>query len=242
MKFALRFSTLLLIAGTAHSQSLKQRELIANDKIQVAEHAKDANRACGSQINFSVDYSTFSDVSTSPDNPNQQNPWAFFANVTDALKCATRRSPDTMLAVANRLLGSFAVLFAVSIVLFGLIHAIPVSPARVVLGNDASEEDVAAFDAENGLDRPVTAQYLAWAGHALRGDFGRSLVDDTAITRTVQQTLPVTVELVVWSFLLSLVLAIPLGIVSALQEDRWVDHVARGFATLACPFPASGSG
>ena len=59
--------------------------MIANDKIQVAEHAKDANQACGTNISFSADYTTFSDVSTSPDNPNQQNPWAFFANVTDAL-------------------------------------------------------------------------------------------------------------------------------------------------------------
>ena len=82
----------LLFANQLEAQSLKQREMIVSDKIQVAEHAKEANQACGTHINFSVDYSTFSDVLTSPDNPNQQSPWAFFANVTDALKsvCGTQ--------------------------------------------------------------------------------------------------------------------------------------------------------
>jgi peptide/nickel transport system permease protein len=142
-----------------------------------------------------------------------------------------------MWALLNRLLGSLGVLAAVSIVLFALIHANPVSPARVVLGADATEEDVAQFNSDNGLDRPVVEQYLGWAGSALRGDFGRSLVDDTSITRTIAQTLPVTVELVLWAFLLALVIAIPLGIVSALYEDRWVDHLARALATLGVSIP-----
>lgn len=142
-----------------------------------------------------------------------------------------------MWALLSRLLGSAAVLVAVSLVLFALIHANPVSPARVVLGNDASEEDIAQFDADNGLDRPVAEQYLAWASRSLRGEFGRSLVDDTSISRTIAQTMPVTVELVLWAFLLALVLAIPLGIVSALYEDRWVDHLARALATVGVSIP-----
>ncbi|MBE9605510.1 ABC transporter permease [Acetobacteraceae bacterium H6797] len=142
-----------------------------------------------------------------------------------------------MSALLNRLLGSLGVLVAVSLVLFALIHANPVSPARVVLGNDASEEDIAAFDAEHGLDRPVAAQYLAWAGAALRGDFGRSLVDDTSISRTIAQTMPVTLELVIWAFLIALLVALPLGVISALYEDRWIDHVARALATIGVSIP-----
>jgi peptide/nickel transport system permease protein len=143
-----------------------------------------------------------------------------------------------MLAFFNRLAASIGVLVAVSIVLFTLIHAIPVSPARVVLGADASDDDIAAFDHDNGLDRPVTTQYFDWAGSALRGNFGRSLVDDTAISRTLAQTAPVTVELVLWSFLLALVVSVPLGVVSAFYEDRWVDHVARAIATLGVSIPS----
>ena len=92
----------MLFVAAAHAQNVKTREMIANDKIQVADHAKEANQACGTHINFSVDYSTFSDVSTSPDNPNQQSPWAFFANVTDALGivCGT---PEGKAAVQSKL-------------------------------------------------------------------------------------------------------------------------------------------
>ncbi len=81
-------------------------------------------------------------------------------------------------------------LIAVSIVLFALVYSNPVSPARVVLGVDASEEDIATFDKENGLDRPVVVQYLDWAGGVLTGRLGRSLVDETVIANTIKQTLP----------------------------------------------------
>jgi peptide/nickel transport system permease protein len=141
-------------------------------------------------------------------------------------------------AFLNRLIGSVGVLVMVSMVLFALVHAIPVSPARVVLGMDASEADVAEFNHDNGLDRPVVAQYLSWAGNALRGRLGRSLVDDTAISRTLAQTLPVTVELVLWAFLLALAISVPLGIVSALYEDRWIDQSARAIATLGVSIPS----
>ena len=102
MKLLLTCAAAVLFTTTLNAQNLKQREMIASDKIQVAEHAKDANQACGTNINFSVDYTTFSDVSTSPDNPNQQSPWAFFANVTDALRtvCGT---PEGKAAVQGKI-------------------------------------------------------------------------------------------------------------------------------------------
>jgi peptide/nickel transport system permease protein len=142
-----------------------------------------------------------------------------------------------MAAVLSRIAGSLGVLVAVSIVLFALVHAIPVSPARVVLGMDASEEDIAAFDQENGLDRPVAVQYLDWAGGVLTGRLGRSLVDETVIANTIKQTLPVTLELVAWAFLLALVVAVPLGMLSAYYEDRWIDHLARALAVVGVSIP-----
>lgn len=136
-----------------------------------------------------------------------------------------------MWAILSRLMGSLGVLFA-------LVHAIPVSPARVALGMEATEEDLAEFAHDNGLDRPVVAQYLAWAGNGLRGQLGRSLVDDSSIARTLQQTLPVTVELVLWAFLVALVIAIPLGILSALYEGQWIDQLARAVAILGMSIPS----
>src|SRR6187397_2422116 len=102
-----------------------------------------------------------------------------------------------MWAIGGRIAGSIAVLFVVSIVLFVLVHTIPVSPARVVLGIDASEADIADFDRDHGLDRPLWEQYLKWIGGVVRGDFGKSIIDDTAISRQIADTFPVTFELVV---------------------------------------------
>src|SRR5262245_44381567 len=97
-----------------------------------------------------------------------------------------------MWAIAGRLAGSIAVLLAVSVVLFVLVHTIPVSPARVILGIDASEEDVASFDADHGLDKPLWQQYASWIGGAVRGDFGKSVIDETSISRQIADTFPVT--------------------------------------------------
>lgn len=143
-----------------------------------------------------------------------------------------------MWAIANRLVGSLAVLWIVSVVLFALVHAIPVSPARVVLGADASDSDITEFDHDHGLDRPLIEQYATWIGGVSRGDFGVSVIDGAVISREIGQTLPVTLELVVLAFILALGLAIPLGIVSAFYEDGWIDHLARGIAVLGVSIPS----
>jgi peptide/nickel transport system permease protein len=138
----------------------------------------------------------------------------------------------------TRLLASATMLVLVSIVLFALVHAIPVSPALVVLGPDASAEDIAAFDHEHGLDEPLPTQYGRWVAGMLDGDFGVSLQDGAPIGPRIARTFPITLELVVLGFLFALLVAVPLGIVSALWEDRWIDHAARLVAVIGVSIPA----
>lgn len=142
-----------------------------------------------------------------------------------------------MWTVLSRLVGSVAVLAVVSVVLFVLTHTIPVSPARVVLGIDATEEQVAEFDRDNHLDRPLTEQYARWIGGALKGDFGSSLIDGTTISAEIARTLPVTLELVTFAFLIALALGVPLGVVSAYHEHRAIDHAARVLAVVGVSIP-----
>jgi len=142
-----------------------------------------------------------------------------------------------MWVIGGRIASSLAVLLVVSIVLFVLVHTIPVSPARVVLGIDASEADIADFDRDHGLDRPLWEQYLKWIGGVVRGDFGKSIIDDTAISRQIADTFPVTFELVVLAFLFALVVAIPLGVISALHEGRAIDHLARIISVVGVSIP-----
>ena len=106
-----------------------------------------------------------------------------------------------------------------------------------MLGIDASEADVAEFDHDHGLDKPLWDQYGAWIGNALRGDFGKSVIDDTSISRQIADTFPITFELVVLAFLFALVIAIPLGVISALQEGRAVDHLARIISVVGVSIP-----
>lgn len=142
------------------------------------------------------------------------------------------------MAWITRPLASAVMLVLVSLALFALVHAIPVSPALVILGPDASAADIAAFDHENGLDLPLATQYAHWVGGMLQGDFGSSLQDGMPIGPRIGQTFPITLELVVLGFLFAVSVAVPLGIVSALYEDSWIDHVARLIAVVGVSIPA----
>ena len=141
------------------------------------------------------------------------------------------------MAFASRLFASLLMLVLVSIVLFALVRAIPVSPARIVLGPDATEQDVATFDRDHGLDRPLVVQYASWVGGMARGDFGVSIMDGTPIGPRIARTFPITLELVTLGFVFALVVAVPLGVVSALWEDRWIDHLARLVAVIGVSIP-----
>jgi peptide/nickel transport system permease protein len=140
--------------------------------------------------------------------------------------------------VARRAWFSLLVLLAVSVAIFLLTHLVPGSPAIIVLGADASEEQVRAFERQYGLDRPLAVQYLAWIeGIARRGDFGRSYISGQPISAEIARTLPVTLEIVVLAFVFCQLVSIPLGIVSALYQGRLVDHLARLFAVVGVSVP-----
>jgi peptide/nickel transport system permease protein len=133
---------------------------------------------------------------------------------------------------------SVLALLLVSLVLFLLTRAIPGSPARMVLGFDATDAQLQQFDHENGLDRPVLVQYGVWVGRlVLHGDLGKSLVTGLSMNQRVAATLPVTLELVVLAFSFAAVLSVTLGTVSAFFEGTAIDHAARIFAVVGVSVP-----
>jgi peptide/nickel transport system permease protein len=142
-----------------------------------------------------------------------------------------------MLYFVRRAAFSCVVLLIVSAALFLLTHLVPVSPARLVLGSDATPEQVAEFDRDHGLDRPLGEQYLRWLGAALSGDFGRSYQTNLPVAGEVAQSLPVTVEIVTLGFLFAVAAAIPLGLVSAFWKERAIDHLARAFSVIGVSIP-----
>jgi len=129
-------------------------------------------------------------------------------------------------------------LLVVSLILFVLTRSIPESPARIVLGDDVTDAQIAAFDAQYGLDRPIIVQYLAWLERlALHGDLGQSFTTRLHMNAEVAATLPVTLELVAIAFLLAFIVSLTLGTLSAVFRDSPIDYAARLLAVLGVSIP-----
>jgi peptide/nickel transport system permease protein len=138
----------------------------------------------------------------------------------------------------NRLAFSILVLLFVGLLLFVLTRGIPGSPARVALGTEATDSQIAQFERDNGLNRPVAEQYARWLGElVLHGDFGRSFVTGRSMNALLAETLPITLELVLFAFGFAVAVAIPIGVLAALYEGTWVDHAARIFAVVGVSVP-----
>jgi len=129
-------------------------------------------------------------------------------------------------------------LLLVSACLFMLTRAIPDSPALIVLGQDATEAQVAQFERDHGLDRSVPVQYLSWVkGIILHGDLGQSFITGRAVEDEIAKTLPVTFELVVIAFIFACGLSLMAGTISALLRDTIVDYGFRLVAVLGVSVP-----
>lgn len=118
-------------------------------------------------------------------------------------------------------------------------HLIPGSYVDVLLGigTDISPEQRQNVVRQYGLDQPVPVQYIKWIGNVLTGDFGESLKSGKPVTTEIISRLPVTMELAVLATIVSLILAIPAGIVAALNRGRWPDTVLRLIALIGLSVP-----
>lgn len=143
-----------------------------------------------------------------------------------------------MLALLLRRAGfSLLSLVIVSSCLFLLTRSIPDSPARIVLGQDANEAQIAQFEHDHGLDRSIAAQYVLWVDDLLHGDLGHSFITGRAVRGEIVTTLPVTLELVVIAFGFACVLSIMAGTLSALLRDTAIDYGVRLVAVLGVSVP-----
>jgi peptide/nickel transport system permease protein len=140
--------------------------------------------------------------------------------------------------VLGRLAAMLPVLLLVSVVIFSLIHLTPGDPATVMLGAEASLEDIQRVRQELGLDQPLYLQYLHWLGRVLRGDLGHSIRTHQPVAEAILQRLPVTIEVALAALTVSLAIALPTGMVSALRRDSAVDASSRALALLGVSVPS----
>jgi peptide/nickel transport system permease protein len=138
----------------------------------------------------------------------------------------------------DRLAFSILALLFVGLLLFVLTRGVPGSPARVALGLEATDTQIAQFEKDHGLDRPVVEQYIRWLGQlVLHGDFGRSFVTGRSMNALLTETLPITLELVLFAFAFAVAVALPIGVLSAVYEGTWIDHAGRIFAVIGVSVP-----
>lgn len=144
----------------------------------------------------------------------------------------------TLLLLLRRAGLSVMSLLLVSLVLFVLTRSIPDSPARIVLGDEATAAQIAQFDADHGLDRSILVQYVRWVGAIVfHGDLGKSFISGLQMNEQVAHTLPVTLELVLLAFAVSVVISLALGTMSAVMRDTALDYGARLIAVLGVSVP-----
>jgi peptide/nickel transport system permease protein len=137
----------------------------------------------------------------------------------------------------RRILFMIPVALIVSFLTFMMIHLIPGDPARILLGEYATPQTVAALDQQLGLNKPLPVQFGLWLWQAVHGNLGQSIQLDQPVTQAILQRLPVTAELGIAALLYSLLLAIPLGIYSAMHRNSIGDWLSNVFSLLSTAIP-----
>jgi len=139
--------------------------------------------------------------------------------------------------VIRRVLQLIPVLLGISILIFAVMKMIPGDVISGILGIEATPELRAQLAAKYGLDRPYVVQYLDWIGGVLRGDFGESIRTAAPILPEILNRLKVTAQLTIMAAVISWIIAIPLGILAAVNRNTWIDRFVRVFALLGVSVP-----
>ncbi len=140
--------------------------------------------------------------------------------------------------VLRRLAVSVPTLVIVSVIAFSLVLLLPGDAATSIAGQDASRERIVAIRDELGLDDPLLTQYRDWAGDAVRGDLGTSLVSGQEVTDMIAARMPATVSLTLFTMAFILAVSIPVAVFSAAAQRTWLDRIVMGGVSVVLAMPA----
>ncbi len=140
--------------------------------------------------------------------------------------------------ILKRLLSMIPAVFVVSVVIFLIIHLTPGDPAAVMLGDQADPEAIAALREALGLNDPLPVQYLRWLGGVLQGDLGQSLYSDESMISMLLSHLGPTLSLTVFALAISLIVAVPLGILAARKRGALADNAISVFSMIGISMPS----
>ena len=140
--------------------------------------------------------------------------------------------------IIKRLLSLIPVLFVVSIVIFSIVHITPGDPTSFMLGEEATEEQLAEARTQLGLDAPIYEQYFNWIKKAVVGDLGESYHMNMSVNEAIKTHIGPTLSLAILAEIIALCIAIPLGIVAAIKRGTATDQTVMGISLLGMAIPS----
>ena len=140
--------------------------------------------------------------------------------------------------IVRRLLQMIPITLGILTLVFSLIHLIPGDPAAAIAGEGARPQDIQEVRKSLGLDEPLWKQYVTYLGNVARGDLGRSFVTKESVTKQIMARYPATLQLAFGAMVVALLVAFPLGIISAIYRNSWIDNTARFFALIGVSMPS----
>lgn len=139
--------------------------------------------------------------------------------------------------VLRRLLILIPVMFAVSVLVFGILKISPGDPARILAGDDAKQADIEAIQRKYGLDQPFYVQYWRWVSNAAQGDLGRSIVTRRPVTTEIRSRIRPTAELAIAAIAVAIVVGTVVGVISATRHNSLIDYITMVLALMGASMP-----
>jgi peptide/nickel transport system permease protein len=137
----------------------------------------------------------------------------------------------------RRMLAAVPVMGAVAVTIFLLLRLTPGDPAAVIAGENAQPAQLAQIRAHLGLDLPIHEQFWSWLQRLLHGDFGTSLISGTPVLEMIVNRLEPTVSVAVCTMLLSVLIAVPLGVLAAAHRGSWIDRTVIALSVIGFSVP-----
>lgn len=139
--------------------------------------------------------------------------------------------------IGRRLLATIPVMAVVALFVFSLLYIAPGDPAAIIAGDQATPEDVARIRESLGLERPFLVRFFEWSGQILRGDLGTSIFTNLPVSQLIAQRIEPTLSLMIVTLILSISIAVPLGVIAAWKAGSWIDRIVMAVAVFGFSVP-----
>ena len=139
--------------------------------------------------------------------------------------------------IARRVVSTIPVMAIVALFVFSLLYIAPGDPAAIIAGDQATPDDIARIRASLGLERPFLVRFGEWTWQILRGDLGTSIFTSLPVSQLIAQRIEPTLSLMIVTLILSISLAVPLGVIAAWKAGSWIDRLVMAMAVFGFSVP-----